>query len=274
MKNQSIASLANVKNIVAVASGKGGVGKSTTSINLALALSKLGLKVGLLDADIYGPSVAKMLGAQDNVKLEPFNETSLNPYMQYGIKAMSIAFLSNSKTPMVWRGPMASSALNQMIAQTYWGELDYLIIDMPPGTGDIQLTISQKIALTCAVIVTTPQEIALLDAQKGIEMFKKVNVPVAGIVENMSLHICTNCGHKEAIFGSDGGARLAKEYETQVLATMPLDRSIRENVDLGKPTVQADPDSNISKLYESMAKNLIQYIEQNTSDETVNISFE
>jgi len=274
MANQSIASLANVKYVVAVASGKGGVGKSTTSINLALALSKLGLKIGVLDADIYGPSVAKMLGAPDNVKLEPFNETSLNPYEQYGLKAMSIAFLANSKTPMVWRGPMASSALNQMIAQTYWGELDYLVVDMPPGTGDIQLTISQKVALTCAVVVTTPQEIALLDAQKGIEMFKKVNVPVAGIVENMSMHICSNCGHQEAIFGTQGGAKLAEAYDTRVLATMPLDRSIREQVDMGQPTVQSEPESDIAKLYESMARNLIGFIDQSQTPDPVNISFE
>jgi len=274
MANQSIASLANVKHVVAVASGKGGVGKSTTAINLALALSKLGLTVGILDADIYGPSISKMLGAPEDVKLEPFNEMSLNSFEKYGLKAMSIAFLANSKTPMVWRGPMASSALNQMIAQTYWGALDYLIVDMPPGTGDIQLTISQKVALSCAVIVTTPQEIALLDAQKGIEMFKKVNVPVAGIVENMSMHICSNCGHKEAIFGTDGGVKLAKEYNTNVLATMPLERSIRENVDNGAPTVQSDPDSEISKLYISMAQNLIEFIDDNKPPEPVNISFE
>lgn len=238
-----------IKHIVAIASGKGGVGKSTTAVNLALALNAQGAKVGLLDADIYGPSQQLMLGIAADVRPEQKDGKYLLPIEVYGLKTMSMGYLVTDKTPMVWRGPMAGGALTQMLEQTLWGELDYLIIDMPPGTGDIQLTLSQKAKVAGAVIITTPQDIALLDARKGIEMFRKVDVPVLGIIENMSVHICSECGHAEHIFGQQGGERIAKEYEVPLLASLPLSLSIRQQTDAGKPTVIAEPDSDASKSY-------------------------
>jgi len=245
-----------IKHIIAVASGKGGVGKSTTAVNLALALQSLGSRVGLLDADIYGPSQQKMLGIADDVKPEQQGGQYLLPVMAHGLKTMSMGFLSNERTPMVWRGPMAGGALVQMLEQTLWGELDYLVIDMPPGTGDIQLTLSQKATVSGAVIVTTPQDIALLDAQKGIEMFRKVDVPILGIIENMAVHICSECGHAEHIFGADGGQRIASDYDVPLLASLPLALSIREQTDSGNPTVVAEPDSPAAMLYRLAAEHV------------------
>jgi ATP-binding protein involved in chromosome partitioning len=234
--------LEDVRNIIAVASGKGGVGKSTTAVNLALALSAEGAKVGILDADIYGPSVPLMLGVAD---ARPTSEDgqSLNPLAAHGLQVMSIGFLIEADQPMVWRGPMVTQALAQMLQQTRWADLDYLIVDMPPGTGDIQLTLSQQVPVSGAVIVTTPQDIALLDARKGLQMFRKVSVPVLGIVENMSTHVCSNCGHEEPIFGKGGGALMAAEYGVELLGQLPLDLEIRSQTDSGRPTVIADPDS-------------------------------
>lgn len=245
-----------IKHIIAVASGKGGVGKSTTAVNLALALSSLGASVGLLDADIYGPSQQKMLGIADDVKPEQQGGQYLLPVKAHGLKTMSMGYLANDRTPMVWRGPMAGGALVQMLEQTLWGELDYLVIDMPPGTGDIQLTLSQKATVAGAVIVTTPQDIALLDAQKGIEMFRKVDVPILGIVENMAVHICSECGHQEHIFGAEGGQRIAVDYGVPLLASLPLALSIREQTDSGNPTVVAEPDSAVAALYRQAAEQI------------------
>ena len=238
-----------IKHIVAVASGKGGVGKSTTSVNLALALHQQGQRVGLLDADIYGPSQQLMLGIGPDVRPEQKDGQWLLPVAAQGLQTMSMGYLVNERTPMVWRGPMAGGALAQMLEQTLWGELDILIIDMPPGTGDIQLTLSQKANVSGAVIVTTPQDIALLDAQKGIEMFRKVEVPVLGVVENMAVHVCSQCGHQEHIFGSDGGERIARDYGVPLLASLPLSLAIREQTDAGTPTVVAAPDSAETQLY-------------------------
>lgn len=248
-----VPAMADIKNIVAVASGKGGVGKSTTAVNLALALSRAGARVGLLDADIYGPSQPLMLGVAEGVRPQVIGESAFKPVPALGLQTMSMGYLVTESTPMVWRGPMVSGALQQLITQTLWNDLDYLIIDMPPGTGDIQLTLSQKVPVSGAVVVTTPQDIALLDAKKGIEMFRKVHVPVLGIVENMSTHICSNCGHHEAIFGEGGGDRIAAEYQTRVLARLPLSLKIREQVDTGNPTAHAEPDSDIGRLYAEMA---------------------
>jgi ATP-binding protein involved in chromosome partitioning len=242
-----------VKHIVAVASGKGGVGKSTTAVNLALALRASGAEVGLLDADIYGPSQQLMLGIEQGRKPEQQDGQYLVPIEAHGLKTMSMGYLVTDRTPMVWRGPMAGGALQQMLEQTAWGELDYLIIDMPPGTGDIQLTLSQKATVAGAVIVTTPQDIALLDARKGIEMFSKVNIPILGIVENMAVHICSECGHAEHIFGADGGQKIADEYGVELLGSLPLDASIREQTDGGRPTVIAAPDSPITAAYQQIA---------------------
>lgn len=238
-----------IKHIVAVASGKGGVGKSTTSVNLALALQARGQRVGLLDADIYGPSQQIMLGIAEGVRPEQEGEQWLLPIEAHGLQTMSMGYLVSERTPMVWRGPMAGGALTQMLEQTRWGELDYLIIDMPPGTGDIQLTLSQKVKVSGAVIVTTPQDIALLDAQKGIEMFRKVDVPVLGVVENMAVHVCSQCGHQEHIFGTEGGERIAREYGVPLLASLPLSLAIREQTDAGVPTVVAAPESAETALY-------------------------
>ena len=244
----------NIKHIIAIASGKGGVGKSTTAVNLALALKGLGGEVGLLDADIYGPSQQLMLGIGDEVKPGQQGGQFLLPVEAHGLKTMSMAYLTNDRTPMIWRGPMAGGALAQMLEQTLWGDLDYLVIDMPPGTGDIQLTLSQKAKVAGAVIVTTPQDIALLDAQKGIEMFRKVDVPILGIVENMAVHICSQCGHAEHIFGDRGGERIAKDYGVPLLGSLPLLLSIREQTDAGTPTVMADPQSDVTAIFRSIAE--------------------
>ncbi len=241
-----------VKNIVAVASGKGGVGKSTTSVNLALALAYEGARVGLLDADIYGPSLPQMLGLGSE-RPEVVGGNAIKPLVAHGIQVVSMGSLVTENTPMIWRGPMVSGALKQLLNQTLWDDVDYLIVDMPPGTGDIQLTLSQSVPVSSSVVVTTPQDIALLDAKKGIEMFRKVNIPVAGVVENMSMHICTNCGHHEAIFGEDGGAQLAREFDTQLLGQLPLQKNIREQVDSGCPPVASDPESEVSQAYRSIA---------------------
>lgn len=245
-----------IKYIVAVASGKGGVGKSTTAVNLALALQATGGSVGLLDADIYGPSQQLMLGIAPDVRPEQQDGKYLLPVEAYGLKTMSMGYLVTEKTPMVWRGPMAGGALVQMLEQTLWGELDYLIIDMPPGTGDIQLTLSQKAKVAGAIIVTTPQDIALLDARKGIEMFRKVDVPILGIIENMSVHVCSQCGHSEHIFGAAGGARIAQDYDAPLLASLPLSLAIREQTDAGKPTVVSQPDSEAAKAYLQAAESV------------------
>ena len=244
--------LPNVKNIIAVASGKGGVGKSTTAVNLALALAAEGASVGLLDADIYGPSQPMMMGISG--KPETSDGKTMEPMENYGVQVMSIGFLVDGDQAMIWRGPMATQALEQLLRQTNWKDLDYLIVDMPPGTGDIQLTLAQRVPLTGAVIVTTPQDIALLDAKKGIKMFEKVGVPILGIVENMAVHVCSNCGHVEHIFGADGGKKMAADYSMDYLGALPLALSIREQADSGKPTVVADPDGEVAGLYKAVAR--------------------
>jgi len=243
----------DVKHIIAVASGKGGVGKSTTSVNLALALAKQGAKVGMVDADVYGPSLPMMLGISDGTRPEVFEQKFFVPVEAQGIKSMSMGYLATEQTPMVWRGPMASGALLQILTQTMWGDLDYLVVDMPPGTGDIQLTLAQKAQLSGAVIVTTPQDIALLDARKAIEMFRKVNIPILGIVENMAVHSCSQCGHQEHIFGEGGGERVAEEYGTEVLGALPLSLEIREQADSGKPSVMSDPNGTAATAYGQIA---------------------
>jgi len=245
--------LQKITHIVAVASGKGGVGKSTTTVNLALAMAKAGHKVGVLDADIYGPSQGLMLGIEEGARPETMDDNWFVPISAHGIKVMSMAFLIDANAPMVWRGPMAAGALQQMLLQTQWGELDYLFVDMPPGTGDIQLTLCQKAQVSGAVIVTTPQDLALLDARKGIEMFSKVNVPVLGVVENMSTHVCSNCQHEEAIFGEGGGASLAKQYGTELIVSLPLSMAIREQVDSGTPSVVADANCAATYSYRVLA---------------------
>lgn len=258
--------LPNVKNIIAVASGKGGVGKSTTATNLALALAQEGASVGMLDADIYGPSLPMMLGISGRPE-SPDNQ-SMNPLTGHGIQANSIGFLIEQDNPMVWRGPMVTSALEQLLRQTNWKDLDYLVVNMPPGTGDIQLTLSQKVPVTGAVIVTTPQDIALLDAKKGLKMFEKVGIPILGIVENMSTHICSNCGHEEHIFGAGGGERMAKEYGVEILGQLPLDISIRERTDAGQPTVVSQPDSRIAETYRAIARRVAISIAERQRDMT------
>lgn len=245
--------LAGVKNVIAVASGKGGVGKSTTAINLALALQQEGARVGVLDADIFGPSQSLLSGVAANTRPEVKDQKFFMPVKAHGLQIMSMGFLVTEQTPMVWRGPMASGALQQMFNQTAWDNLDYLIVDMPPGTGDIQITLSQSCPVTAAVIVTTPQDIALLDAIKGIEMFRKVDVPILGIVENMSTHICSKCGHEEAIFGAGGGAKVAEDYHAPLLGQLPLDIQIRKQSDEGKPTVIAAPTGKLAGLYRKAA---------------------
>ena len=246
--------LPNVKNIIAVASGKGGVGKSTTAVNLALALAAEGASVGLLDADIYGPSQPMMMGIEG--RPESVDGKNMEPMENYGIQVMSIGFLVAQDEAMIWRGPMATQALEQLLRQTNWKDLDYLIVDMPPGTGDIQLTLSQRVPMTGAVIVTTPQDIALLDAKKGIKMFEKVGVPILGIVENMAVHICSNCGHAEHIFGADGGKKMAADYKMDYLGALPLDMQIRLQADNGRPTVVADPDGNVAGIYKAIARKM------------------
>lgn len=244
--------LPGVKNIIAVASGKGGVGKSTTAVNLALALAAEGAQVGILDADIYGPSQPMMLGITG--RPDSIEENTIEPMEAYGLQASSIGFLIDDDAPMVWRGPMVTSALEQLLRQTRWRDLDYLIVDMPPGTGDIQLTLAQKVPVTGTVIVTTPQDIALLDARKGLKMFEKVGVPIIGIIENMSTYVCTQCGHEEHVFGTGGGEKMCKEYAVDFLGSLPLNLSIREQADAGRPTVVADPDGAISTIYKGIAR--------------------
>lgn len=251
----NLKSLDNVRNIIAVASGKGGVGKSTTTVNLALALAAEGARVGILDADIYGPSLGRMLGIEPGTKPKAA-ENSMYPVEAHGLQAMSMSLLVDEDQPMVWRGPMVSGALQQMLTQTLWDDLDYLFVDMPPGTGDIQLTLSQKAPVAGSVIVTTPQDIALLDARKGIEMFRKVDVPVLGIVENMSLHTCSQCGHSEPIFGEGGGEQIAQQYQVELLGRLPLKLSIREQADAGQPTVVAQPDSSEAGHYRDIGLKL------------------
>jgi len=244
--------LPGVHNLIAVASGKGGVGKSTVAVNFALALKAEGAKVGVLDADIYGPSQPRMLGLVGR-RPETRDGKLLEPLVAHGLEAMSIGFLVDEQQPMAWRGPMVTSALNQLLTQTRWGDLDYLIVDMPPGTGDIQLTLAQRVPVSGAVIVTTPQDIALADARKGLEMFQKVHVPVLGVVENMSLHICSRCGHEEHIFGEHGGRNLSAQYGVPLLGSLPLDRRIREETDQGTPTVAAEPKSPIARAFTEAA---------------------
>ena len=256
----------NVKNIIAVASGKGGVGKSTTAVNLALALASEGASVGMLDADIYGPAQPMMVGIAG--RPESRDGKTLEPMEGHGIQASSIGFMIDMDTPMVWRGPMVTQALEQLLRETNWRDLDYLIVDMPPGTGDIHLTLSQKIPVTGVVIVTTPQDIALLDARKGLKMFEKVGVPILGIVENMAIHVCSNCGHAEHIFGQGGGERMAREYDVDYLGGLPLDIKIREQADSGRPTVVSDPDGPIAEIYRSIARKVAVKIADQTRDMT------
>jgi len=243
--------MAGVKNIIVIASGKGGVGKSTTAVNLALALAVEGARVGILDADIYGPSQPAMLGLSGKPDIAEGNR--IVPKIAYGVQSMSIGYLIDDDTPMIWRGPMVTGALQQLLNDTAWDNLDYLIIDLPPGTGDIQLTLAQQIPVSAAVIVTTPQDIALLDAQKGLKMFEKVNVPVLGIIENMSIHVCSNCGHEEPIFGSGGGERMAQRYGVEMLGALPLDMQIRLRSDEGHPSVVADPEGPVARSYREIA---------------------
>ncbi|KVE39312.1 iron-sulfur cluster carrier protein ApbC [Burkholderia sp. TSV86] len=258
--------LPNVKNIVAVASGKGGVGKSTTAVNLALALAAEGASVGILDADIYGPSLPTMLGVHE--RPESPDGKSMNPLVGHGLQANSIGFLVDEDNPMVWRGPMATSALEQLLRQTAWRDLDYLVVDMPPGTGDIQLTLAQRVPVTGAVIVTTPQDIALVDAKKGLKMFEKVNIPILGIVENMSIHVCSNCGHEEHVFGAGGAERMAAQYGVTVLGSLPLDIRIREHADRGAPTVAADPHGKLAERYRAIARGVAIAIADRARDMT------
>jgi len=254
----------NVRNIVAVSSGKGGVGKSTVAVNLALGLAAEGARVGMLDADIYGPSQPTMLGIAG--KPESEDGKTLEPLENHGIQASSIGFLVDADTPMVWRGPMVTSALQQLLTQTNWKDLDYLVVDMPPGTGDIQLTLAQQVPVTGAVIVTTPQDIALLDAMKGLKMFEKVGVPILGIVENMAAHICSKCGHEEHIFGSGGAEKMAQKYGVDVLGVLPLDIRIREQTDSGRPTVVADPDGALANQYKAIARRVAIKIAERAKD--------
>jgi ATP-binding protein involved in chromosome partitioning len=256
--------LPNVKNILAIASGKGGVGKSTTAVNLALALAAEGAKVGILDADIYGPSQPMMMGIVG--RPESVDGKTMEPMENYGVQVMSIGFLVEQDNPMIWRGPMVTQALEQLLRQTNWSDLDYLIVDLPPGTGDIQLTLSQRVPLTGAVIVTTPQDIALLDAKKGIRMFEKVGVPILGIVENMAVHVCENCGRVEHIFGEEGGKRLAAEYKIDYLGALPLNLSIRVQADSGRPSVVSDPDGEIAAIYKGVARKVAVKIAERAKD--------
>ncbi len=259
---RNLPNLDGVRNIIAVASGKGGVGKSTTTVNLALAMARAGARVGVLDADIYGPSLGLMVGVAPGVHPETDKEKYFKPIIAQGLQTMSMAYLIDENTPMVWRGPMVSGALQQLLTQTLWDDLDYLFIDMPPGTGDIQLTLSQKVPVTGSVVVTTPQDIALLDAKKGIEMFRKVDIAVLGVVENMSTHVCSNCGHEESVFGAGGGARIAAQYDTELLGALPLSLQIREQTDAGKPTVVADPEGHATQTYLAIARRVAGKIAQ------------
>jgi ATP-binding protein involved in chromosome partitioning len=256
-----------VKNIIAVASGKGGVGKSTTAVNLALALAQEGATVGLLDADIYGPSQPQMLGLTGQ-QPESKDGESMEPLEAYGLQAMSIGFMIDVDSPMVWRGPMVTQALEQLLNQTAWRDLDYLVVDMPPGTGDTQLTLAQKVPVTGAVIVTTPQDIALIDARKGLKMFEKVGIPILGLIENMSIHICSKCGNEEHIFGHGGGEQMCKDYDTELLGSLPLEMSIRELADAGKPTVVGAPDSRAAEIYRTIARRVAVKVAERAKDMT------
>ncbi|MGB1271775.1 MAG: iron-sulfur cluster carrier protein ApbC [Endozoicomonas sp.] len=249
-----LSTMAGIKNIIAVASGKGGVGKSTTAANLALALSAEGARVGVLDSDIYGPSMGQMFGIPDGTRPEVKNEQFFVPLEAHDIRVMSMAFLVTEETPVVWRGPMVSGALIQLLTQTVWNDLDYLIVDLPPGTGDIQLTLAQKVPVSGSVVVTTPQDLALIDAQKGVEMFRKVDIPVLGVVENMAVHVCPQCGHTEHLFGEGGGSRIAEQYGVDLLGSLPLSMMIREQADGGAPTVVSEPESQIAMIYRDMAR--------------------
>lgn len=253
--------LENVRHIICIASGKGGVGKSTTAVNLAVALQKQGYKTGLLDADVYGPSQPTLLGVKAGTRPRIREGKLMEPVVAHGIESNSMGYLVDGSTAMVWRAPMIVGAFNQMLKQTLWSELDFLIVDMPPGTGDIQLSLSQAVSLTGAVIVTTPQDVALLDARKGIEMFRKVNVPLLGVVENMGVHICSNCGHSEAIFGEGGGEQLSRDYGVDMIGSLPLDLSIREYSDRGTPLLVAEPESKAAQAYYSLAKRLVEQVE-------------
>ncbi len=258
--------MSNVRNIIAVASGKGGVGKSTTAVNLALALAAEGAKVGLLDADIYGPSQPMMMGVSG--KPDSLDGKTMEPLENYGVQVASIGFMIDPDQPMVWRGPIVTQALQQLLEQTNWRDLDYLIVDMPPGTGDVQLTLSQKVPVTGAVIVTTPQDIALLDARKGLKMFEKVGIPILGIVENMSVHICSNCGHAEPIFGQGGGEKMCSDFGVDFLGALPLTMSIREQADSGRPTVVADPDGQVTGIYKQIARKVAVKVADKAKDMT------
>jgi ATP-binding protein involved in chromosome partitioning len=257
--------LPGVKNIIAVASGKGGVGKSTTAANLALALAREGATVGLLDADIYGPSQPQMLGLAGR-RPESSDGVSMDPLEAYGLQTMSIGFMIDVDSPMVWRGPMVTQALEQLLKQTTWRDVDYLIVDMPPGTGDTQLTLAQKVPVTGAIIVTTPQDIALIDARKGLKMFEKVGIPILGLVENMSTHVCSKCGHEEAIFGQGGGLLMSGDYDIELLGSLPLELSIRELTDSGKPTVIGAPDSRAAEIYRTIARRVAVKVAERTRD--------
>lgn len=254
--------LSNIKHIICVASGKGGVGKSTTACNLALALKQLDLKVGLLDADIYGPSLPMMMGVVPGTRPQIKDQKLMVPIVAHGIECNSMGFLVDASTAMVWRAPMIVSAFNQMLSDTDWSDLDYLVVDMPPGTGDIQLSLAQSVRISGAVIVTTPQDVALLDARKGIEMFKKVDVPILGVVENMSVHVCRKCGHEEAIFGSGGGDRLSHDYGIAVIGRLPLDITIRERTDSGNPVVASEPSHPATAAYRQLAEKVVELVQQ------------
>ena len=262
---RSLKPLAGVRNIIAVASGKGGVGKSTTATNLALALAQEGASVGLLDADIYGPSIPQMLGLAGK-QPESSDGEKMDPLEAYGVQTMSIGFMIDVDSPMVWRGPMVTQALEQLINQTNWRDLDYLIVDMPPGTGDTQLTLAQKVPVTGAVIVTTPQDIALIDARKGLKMFDKVGIPILGLVENMSIHICSQCGHEEHIFGHGGGEKMCADYDAEFLGALPLELAIREMADAGKPTVVGAPESRAADLYRAIARRVAVKVAERAKD--------
>lgn len=263
---KGVSPISGVKNMIAVASGKGGVGKSTVSANLALALSAEGARVGVLDADIYGPSQPRMLGVRG--KPQSKDGKSMQPVYSYHLQTMSIGFLIEEETPMIWRGPMVTQALEQLLKQTAWNDLDYLIIDLPPGTGDTQLTLAQRVPVSGAVIVTTPQDIALLDARKAYRMFEKVEIEVLGVVENMSVHICSKCGHRENIFGDGGGQRMAQEYNVTYLGGIPLDMRIRSDADNGRPTVVSDPDGEVAKIYKEIARTMAARLSKRKKDFT------